>query len=216
MPFYVRQDRFGRREARCSSIFWNPTTPTDACIIWAATYLRPRCGGIRNGTVDPLAEELERPPRAQPQAGLGAQGLGGRDELGEAHPGQGLGQPPQDLVDAAGGPDGPPAREPPGARGLASPPGGAGLARRLAGRLGLRLDQSRPIDRAPSRAAALTSERTASAATAPSGWMAVRLRTSATTKQPSTRAQVISPEVGDWPRRRTFPRWSMSYSGRNW
>ena len=75
---------------------------------------------------------------------------------------------------------------------------------------------SRPDDLAPSRAAALTSERTASAATAPSGWMAARLRTSATTKQPSTRAQVISPEVGAWPRRRTLPRWSTSYSGRNW
>ena len=39
----------------------------------------------------------------------------------------------------------------------------------------------------------------------PSGWTAARLRTSATTKQPSINAQATSPEVGEWPR--DGPRW---------
>ena len=125
--------------------------------------------------------------------------------LVQAHPGKGFGKPLPE-------PDRCP---PPTARPTSGRParGGLGRARRRGRRASreARRHGSSPPTRCRSRpargrptsppraAAVLTSERTASAATAPSGWMAARLRTSAITKQPSTTAQVISPEVGEWP-----------------
>ena len=104
---------------------------------------------------------------------------------GEAEPGQGLGDLPHDLVQTTGrsrtvhhranrrdrhrGPGGADTLETASAsrRARALPADSAPLSA-----------SSRPADRAPSRTAALTSVRIDSAAIAPSGWTAARLKTS--------------------------------------
>ena len=139
----------------------------------------------------------------QSHAGLRGERTGHFRHLGEAEPGQGLGNLPHDLVQPARRPHGPPSRQPSRLARGARARGTLETAASLVPSQALPADSaplsasSRPADRAPSRTAALTSVRIDSAAIAPSGWMAARLKTSATTKQPSTSAQVISLEVGE-------------------
>ena len=177
----------------------SPTTPTPAWSGLGAEVLQAALGGDAEEDLLAVLEEPDGAPGAQAEAGLGAEGAAEVGDLGDAQAGQGLGEAAEDAVGArrrAGRPT--TARA---ARSSPRPP------RRRRARARTRpaasvpsSTSSRPIALAASRVAALTSARAASAAATPSGWTAARLRASATTKQPSTSAQVISPEVGAWPR----------------